>query len=88
MVAATYGFVSAFGQNIALIPTLTTAMKWFPNRKGKCIQSYDTVFKCSQFLALIMGHSQTTFTRGGGYVVKKNQLFVNFYTIENVNGGG
>ena len=88
MVAATYGFVSAFGQNIALIPTLTTAMKWFPNRKGKCIQSYDTVFKCSQFLALIMGRSQTTFTRGGGYVVKKNQLFVNFYTIENVKGGG
>ena len=54
MVAATYGFVSAFGksnpddptechslpvswitgQNIALIPTLTTAMKWFPMRKG------------------------------------------------------
>jgi len=34
MVAATYGFVSAFGQNIALIPTLTTAMKWFPTRKG------------------------------------------------------
>ena len=34
MVAATYGFVSAFGQNIALIPTLTTAMKWFPNNKG------------------------------------------------------
>ena len=34
MVAATYGFVSAFGQNIALIPTLTTAMKWFPNSKG------------------------------------------------------
>ena len=34
MVAATYGFVSAFGQNIALIPTLTTGMKWFPNHKG------------------------------------------------------
>ncbi|XP_023330169.1 uncharacterized protein LOC111702648 [Eurytemora carolleeae] len=34
MVAATYGFVSAFGQNIALIPTLTTGMKWFPNNKG------------------------------------------------------
>jgi len=34
MVAATYGFVAAFGQNIALIPTLTTAMKWFPDRKG------------------------------------------------------
>ena len=34
MVAATYGFVSAFGQNIALIPTLTTGMKWFPDRKG------------------------------------------------------
>ena len=27
MVAATYGFVSAFGQNIALIPTLTTGMQ-------------------------------------------------------------
>ena len=36
MVAATYGFVSAFGQNIALIPTLTTGMKWFPDNKGKC----------------------------------------------------
>ena len=34
MVAATYGFVSALGQNIALIPTLTTGMKWFPHRKG------------------------------------------------------
>jgi len=34
MVAATYGFVSAFGQNIALIPTLTTGMKWFPHKKG------------------------------------------------------
>ena len=34
MVAATYGFVSAFGQNIALIPTLTTGMKWFPKNKG------------------------------------------------------
>ena len=53
MVAATYGFVSAFGQNIALIPTLTTAMKWFPNRKGKFMESYGTIFKCSQFLTLI-----------------------------------
>ena len=34
MVAATYGFVSAFGQNIALIPTLTTGMAWFPQNKG------------------------------------------------------
>ena len=34
MVAATYGFVSAVGQNIALIPTLTTGMKWFPRTKG------------------------------------------------------
>ena len=36
----------------------------------------------------IRGCSQTTFTRGGGKVVKKNQLFVNFFTVENVNGGG
>ena len=28
MVAATYGFVSAFGQNIALIPTLTTGIQY------------------------------------------------------------
>ena len=28
MVAATYGFVSAFGQNIALIPTLTTGIHY------------------------------------------------------------
>ena len=35
----------------------------------------------------ITGRSQTTFTRGGGYVVKKNPLFVNIFTIENVNGG-
>ena len=34
MVATTFGFVSAIGQNIALIPTLTTGMKWFPHRKG------------------------------------------------------
>ena len=34
MVAATYGFVSAFGQNIALIAARTTGMKWFPHRKG------------------------------------------------------
>ena len=26
--------MSAFGQNIALIPTLTTGMKWFPHKKG------------------------------------------------------
>jgi len=37
MVAATYGFVSAFGQNIALIPTLTTGMKWFPQSRGKAM---------------------------------------------------
>ena len=34
MVAGTYGFISAFGQNIALIPTLTTGMRGVPNNKG------------------------------------------------------
>ena len=34
MVAFTYGFVSAFGQSIALIPTMTIGMKWFPKREG------------------------------------------------------
>jgi len=33
-VALTYGFVSAFGQGIALIPTMTIGMHWFPERKG------------------------------------------------------
>ena len=38
---------------------------------------------------VIRGRSQTTFTRGGGYVGGyANRLFVNIYTIENVNGGG
>ncbi|XP_040574166.1 apicoplast pyruvate carrier 1 [Lepeophtheirus salmonis] len=34
MVAATYGFISSLGQNLALIPTITTAMKWFPKHKA------------------------------------------------------
>ena len=33
-VATTYGFVSALGQGIALIPTMTIGMRWFPNNKG------------------------------------------------------
>ena len=33
MVAATYGFVSAFGQNIALIPTLTTGRDEIRNKR-------------------------------------------------------
>ena len=35
----------------------------------------------------VRGRSQTTFTRGGGVGGQKIQLFVNFYTIGNVNGG-
>nr|XP_040573905.1 uncharacterized MFS-type transporter YhjX-like [Lepeophtheirus salmonis] len=34
MVAATYGFISSIGQNLALIPAITTAIKWFPKNKG------------------------------------------------------
>eukprot|EP00096_Caligus_rogercresseyi_P009046 TRINITY_DN3001_c0_g1_i1.p1 TRINITY_DN3001_c0_g1~~TRINITY_DN3001_c0_g1_i1.p1 ORF type:complete len:504 (-),score=64.37 TRINITY_DN3001_c0_g1_i1:149-1660(-) len=34
MVALTYGFISSIGQNLALIPTITTAIKWFPKNKG------------------------------------------------------
>ena len=37
---------------------------------------------------LIRGRSQTTFTRQGRKVVQKCPLFVNVYTIENVNAGG
>ena len=49
MVAATYGFVSAFGQNIALIPTLTTGMKWFPNRKG-IIKTHNVMYDILELL--------------------------------------
>jgi len=33
-VAITYGFISALGQGIALIPTMTIGMRWFPDNKG------------------------------------------------------
>ena len=33
-VATTYGFISALGQGIALIPTMTIGMRWFPDNKG------------------------------------------------------
>ena len=46
MVAATYGFVSAFGQNIALIPTLTTGMKWFPRNKVNLSSNILYLFLC------------------------------------------
>ena len=37
---------------------------------------------------VLRGRSQTTFTRRGKQVVQKCPLFVNGYTIENVNAGG
>jgi hypothetical protein len=37
---------------------------------------------------IIRGRSQTTFTRQGRWVVQKCPLFVDVYTIENVNAGG
>lgn len=33
-VAISYGFIQAFGQSVALIPTMTIGMRWFPKRKG------------------------------------------------------
>ena len=36
-VAFTYGFISACGQGIALIPTMTIGMRWFPNQKVKMV---------------------------------------------------
>ena len=36
----------------------------------------------------LRGRSLTTFTRQGRQVVQKCQLFVNGYTIENINAGG
>ena len=37
---------------------------------------------------IIGGRSQTMFIKQGRYVVQKYPLFVNIYTIENVNAGG
>jgi len=34
LVSITYGCILACGHNIALIPTLTAGMNWFPNHKG------------------------------------------------------
>ena len=55
MVAATYGFVSAFGQNIALIPTLTTGMKWFPNRKG-IIKTHNVMYDILELILFFMSY--------------------------------
>ena len=70
---------------------------------GGCKDGYFSCFHSSCQLGLnnlvdlaqkkvftIRGHSQTTFTRElrRGVGGQKNRLFVNFYTIENVNGGG
>ena len=40
------------------------------------------------FRVSLRGHSQTMFTRRGRQVVQKCPLFINIYTIENVNTGG
>ena len=45
--------------------------------------SYEALYK-----APLRGRSQTKFTRRGRLVVQKCPLFVNVYTIENVNTGG
>ena len=34
LISITYGVITALGHNIALIPTLTAGMNWFPNHKG------------------------------------------------------
>ncbi len=44
MVAATYGFVSAFGQNIALIPTLTTGTQM----ENAC------TFNCTMYMHVLL----------------------------------
>ena len=68
MVAATYGFVSAFGQNIALIPTLTTAMKWFPNRKGTAMGFVVGGFGGG---AMVFNQIQTAIVNYENYKVRK-----------------
>ena len=70
MVAATYGFVSAFGQNIALIPTLTTAMKWFPNRKGTAMGFVVGGFGGG---AMVFNQIQTAIVNYENYKVSKPQ---------------
>ena len=69
MVAATYGFVAAFGQNIALIPTLTTAMRWFPNRRGTVMGIVVGGFGGG---ALVFNQIQTAIVNPDNISVKQN----------------
>ena len=78
MVAATYGFVSAFGQNIALIPTLTTAMKWFPNNKGTAMGIVVGGFGGG---ALVFNQIQTALVNLENYKVDKSLIPYNSLKI-------
>ena len=56
-VAFTYGFISACGQGIALIPTMTIGMRWFPNHKVDLLlldwrNVVDIIFCAKQGLAM------------------------------------
>ena len=55
--AFTYGFISACGQGIALIPTMTIGMRWFPNHKVVFLlydlwYAVDIIFCAKQGLAM------------------------------------
>lgn len=79
MVAATYGFVSAFGQNIALIPTLTTAMKWFPNRKGTAMGIVVGGFGGG---ALVFNQIQTALVNLENYQIERTGPNAGYFTEE------
>ena len=51
-VAFTYGFISACGQGIALIPTMTIGMRWFPNHKVDFFYKFCAIWK-----TLILWHA-------------------------------
>merc|ERR1712061_93635 len=79
MVAATYGFISAFGQNIALIPTLTTAMKWFPNRKGTAMGIVVGGFGGG---ALVFNQIQTALVNFENYKIETSGPNKDYFTEE------
>ena len=70
-----------------LIRIITNIGKIGENRIRRFVVSSDELSKSAKILILLRGRSQTSL-QGKGLGGQKNRLFVNHYTIENVNGGG
>ena len=77
-VAFTYGFISACGQGIALIPTMTIGMRWFPNHKVDLLLQVkrnvvDIIFWFCDMQGLAMGVVVGGFG-GGAFIFNQIQV--------------